>query len=1176
MQPNHDVEELFELAYKDDLTGLYNRRYFNRVISKSLEDASQDTSYCLCMMDIDYFKEINDTYGHKNGDQALISLARLLRESFRDEETPVRFAGDEFIVFLPGMGLEKGLEKAQELVERGSGLVIPVEGDRKDIRFTLSVGVADFPDHGNHWEEVLERADQALYLAKQGGRNRAAVPEEEGVEIQRGDDLSRIFPCPDYIGGSGPLRKVLDAMDTLVLPQGSDPFYLSCTGGRGSGKTRLLQEVGKAATERNIPFLHLTGTEQLQDVCYGSLVRGLLRHAGSADTLREQAAGETEPEDEELWQAFFSPKSGERNPLEAGLPHRFFERLLRGIAGPDRTLVLLVDDAECLDPETLELLRQLRSSEDPGFRCFSVLTETRDTAQPSTPGTDGMEAVSDSGPNRFPAKPATDSEEIPPLTPEGVNGMVQSIFPTLRVTPSFFKDLAARGRGNPLYVEEELKLLIQRKILVYRRSAWNWQVDMFGDLPESLDSLLEARLDSLDPDVRGLLEKASVMGPDIDPELLKEIGGENEGYILDLLEKARKSGILHTDARWQTEAFHFNAKEARALSYDRLPEEDRMAWHLELARLHRAMEGGPEHLSLGPLQHHYRMAGEEKEFLEIRDRLSQISPATSIPVPQWAGSRRRKETIEEPVALSQQNLAGVLSIFHLLRAAVQTWRLYPETSQAVSQACERLQEGFQQTFEHAPSVHLSEADGTLLVNGEALAWKGEEKKVADTFCSTLSAAGLKDIAFLRGLSLEEIKTFLRTWVQVQQETSDAPSRWEAFETGEGIEHVQVNAKVYVAVSETALFPGGDVTFVRQQESGESPDETTDLLDSLQARIASLQIPGKGDRTDPEDAERTRTLLEKVYAFLQAGNSGETATGTMQAPSDTQDPLSRESGSLAETSGPVLEKIQEDDVRCALADILSGDPRREARGYRKISESGEQAVESLYFSLTQTEDAHEGRLCARFLASLSPGFTDRLLADLNRPTDPSMKKRILQYAVPVLEGSEPRKKILSSALESENREVAMEALHQVETSLSEEAAPVLLSALQRCPGRTRMEIYACLGRMGDTTCVPQLLQSLDAWKTNQDEKGIRELESTCDALGHFNDPGIVEKLGELLASRSRLPWRKSVPGNLRKAALKTLLRIGGAPVTAILQRHESDRDPWIRLRSKQFLQEQGQA
>jgi len=246
MLPTRDVDELIALAYRDDLTGLYNRRYFRESLTRPLEEASDRTAYSFLLVDIDFFKDINDSYGHQSGDHVLVTVARLLTDALDGEETAVRYAGDEFIVFLPGVGRDAGLQRAGGLVDRMQKKALPLNDRDEYIQLTFSIGAASFPEDGDTWEAIIEKADQGLYAAKQQGRNRACPPPEEGVGIMRGDDLSSLFPCPKYIGRDEPLEEILTLLARRKAPQTSAlPSLFLCTGDRGSGKTRFLQEVGR-------------------------------------------------------------------------------------------------------------------------------------------------------------------------------------------------------------------------------------------------------------------------------------------------------------------------------------------------------------------------------------------------------------------------------------------------------------------------------------------------------------------------------------------------------------------------------------------------------------------------------------------------------------------------------------------------------------------------------------------------------------------------------------------------------------------------------------------------------------------------------------------------------------------------------------------------------------------
>ena len=664
-----------------------------------------------------------------------------------------------------------------------------------------------------------------------------------------------------------------------------------------------------------------------------------------------------------------------------------------------------------------------------------------------------------------------------------------------------------------------------------------------------------------------MLAKASLMGPEIEPELLNRMGNTNEGHLLDLMDKARKFGILDGAANWQDGGFRFNSKTARDVSYSHVPEEDRAAWHLQMADFQDLLAQIPGHLKMGPMLYHYQRAGQESHLREIQKKLTRVVPSPGITLPSSFSSKKKKGNIEQPVPLTAQGWGKILSIFHLLRAAVQTARLYPETSQAVSQSCERLRSGFEQVFQHSPSVNLSEADGNLLVNGEPPSWKGEEKTVADNFCKSLSTAGLKDISFIKGLDLKEIKEFLATWLLVINRSSDVPSAWEAFEQKEGMDHIQINAKVYVAVSDVDALTNGVNANVDEQ-SGQSIHELTDLISSIQTNLSELKNDSQNTGVDPNQASQFRSLLEKIQALVDS-DSAETASKAVSRET-VNEAIPSTSAAAGSADEFVVEKIDEHDTRCFLADILSGNPQREARGYRKISEKGDQSVDALYFVLTQSEDAHEGRVCARFLKTLCSDLAGRIRSDLERNADAAEKKRLIQYAVPVLESKDIKKIILLSALQQDESSVVMEALHQVETEFSEHASPLLLEALPLCNDRASQEICAVLGRLGDPASIPQLLEYLNQWKALKNGQATRFLESVCLALSHFDEPEVVNQLGALLGSCSKLPWRKVAPVSLRKASFKALERIGGETAFSLLKKRESDKDPWIRYRVKNFL------
>ena len=168
-------ETLRGQAIRDPLTGLFNRRYLEETLNRELHRIQRlGASLGAVMMDLDHFKEYNDTYGHEGGDAMLSAVGALIRTHCRAEDIPCRYGGEEFLLILPGASLEVTLERAEKLREAVKGLQIH-HRDRYINPTSMSLGVAVFPDHGAAGEDLIRAADNALYLAKAQGRNRVVA-----------------------------------------------------------------------------------------------------------------------------------------------------------------------------------------------------------------------------------------------------------------------------------------------------------------------------------------------------------------------------------------------------------------------------------------------------------------------------------------------------------------------------------------------------------------------------------------------------------------------------------------------------------------------------------------------------------------------------------------------------------------------------------------------------------------------------------------------------------------------------------------------------------------------------------------------------------------------------------------------------------------------------------------
>ncbi|MBA3007929.1 MAG: GGDEF domain-containing protein [Proteobacteria bacterium] len=183
-----DLQRIYVLEQEnitDPLTGLFNRRYLDRRIVEEFQRAMRfEQPFSVFLLDIDHFKNVNDTYGHQIGDMVLKKLGHLIMESVREVDVVIRYGGEEILVILPNTRIDNAFELAERLRKQIEETIIEAADSRKGqpaIHITVSIGVSEyqFSDGWDNAEKVLQRADKALYRAKDQGRNRVFSSEKQ-------------------------------------------------------------------------------------------------------------------------------------------------------------------------------------------------------------------------------------------------------------------------------------------------------------------------------------------------------------------------------------------------------------------------------------------------------------------------------------------------------------------------------------------------------------------------------------------------------------------------------------------------------------------------------------------------------------------------------------------------------------------------------------------------------------------------------------------------------------------------------------------------------------------------------------------------------------------------------------------------------------------------------------
>lgn len=172
---SRDFEHQYKLATTDGLTELYNHRYFQEQMKLNVENSKRyGNEFSMIMLDIDFFKKFNDTYGHQSGDAVLRQVAQTLKRSVRATDIACRYGGEEMSIILPNTGKNVAHSTAEKICERVSSNKFKLQGD-KEVSVTISLGVSTYPQDGQTPSELIEAADKRLYNAKNNGRNQVGA-----------------------------------------------------------------------------------------------------------------------------------------------------------------------------------------------------------------------------------------------------------------------------------------------------------------------------------------------------------------------------------------------------------------------------------------------------------------------------------------------------------------------------------------------------------------------------------------------------------------------------------------------------------------------------------------------------------------------------------------------------------------------------------------------------------------------------------------------------------------------------------------------------------------------------------------------------------------------------------------------------------------------------------------
>ncbi len=553
----------FADQYRDDLTGALNRRYLREALPQVFEEMRNlGLPLSMLVLDLDNFKAINDTYGHLEGDAVLRELVQFLRSRLRHSDLIIRYGGDEFILVLPHTDQDTAWKVANRLLEelRKTSL--------HGHEISGSIGVATFPVDGWSLNDLFARADEALYRAKNLGRNRVESAHTRTPTLE--------WPVA-FIPRIREERSLERAFQ-------NHPGLILVTGPAGIGKTRLLTEF---LTSRNVSFLRGNAYALFQGMAYAPFIEmiqaALQQHPGLMESLPP-------PYREDLMALL------NRTGAEPASRTRLFEAVFR-LLELTPAEVLMLDDLQWLDESSQELLYFLLRS---GLRFVGTLRKEE------------QERVAQSYLHALHREGRVEEIPVPPLSREQVRVLLHR---ALQMEPdaTLVNTIYRFSGGNPYLVGEVLSDLYRRGYLRFR-NVWELRLPPTYEPPRSVEALVTYKLGLLSPEHTRLLEAAAILGPSFDLESLAEILGKEPGDLLDPLEDLVRVQLLREEGR----GFAFQEDVIREAVLARMSGLRRRTLHGRAARLAERSRAPSEVIAF-----HLHHAGEREKafqaFLQAMD-----------------------------------------------------------------------------------------------------------------------------------------------------------------------------------------------------------------------------------------------------------------------------------------------------------------------------------------------------------------------------------------------------------------------------------------------------------------------------------------------------------------------------------------------------------------------------
>lgn len=516
-------------AEEDDLTGTLVRRAFTDVTAAVLAERRRTAMpVSMLVVDVDQFKSVNDTHGHLTGDDALRLVAGVIRNQLRPGQYVGRYAGDEFVVLLPGLDVDAARALADVVRRTTASLPIPLRDDEgHSVMVTLSIGVAAAPRHGETFESLFMAGDRALFEAKREGRDKVVVAGASG-------DGAPQLVFSRFVGRTNELRMFLSVLDECMH---GTPQLRVVLGEAGVGKSTLVRQLLPEARLRGVVMATGQAMESGNRPSYGPWA-DLLRNLHELELVPARRW----PLLERMAPALRGNEGARRvlPPVEDSQTHQLADELVAYLraASTSCPLVIALEDMQWADAASWDTLEYVLAKLGPE-RITIAVTIRRE---------DALSGAIRERRQRLARDERTRELHLSRLTTSDVRGWLQGALRRSDVGEELVSYIMEHTEGNPFLVLQLLRALADAGAFTHTAGGYSWTLPAGLVLPDAMVDLLACRLAGLSDEVTSVLAAAAAIGRTFSLELLAEAAAAPMDVVLDTVDAGMGASVLEPSA----------------------------------------------------------------------------------------------------------------------------------------------------------------------------------------------------------------------------------------------------------------------------------------------------------------------------------------------------------------------------------------------------------------------------------------------------------------------------------------------------------------------------------------------------------------------------------------------------------------------------------------------------